>query len=182
MSHDKIKAAARRRMAETGEPYSAARRAVLGKYQAAGDQSAPSGQKWFPISFRDAGLGKVDIWLDRYLFGGSPGRAGVEVDADVIRMRGVGDFRLDIPRTSVQSVTRSQFRTRGTTGSHQVSRGRWLVNGTGSGLVELVIGPPLYLGRALSTGFRKPKVNSVIVSLVDPDGFIAAVKCDDGDS
>jgi hypothetical protein len=98
MSHDKIKAAARRRMAETGEPYSAARRAVLGKYQAAGDQ------------------------------------------------------------------------------------GRWLVNGTGSGLVELVIGPPLYLGRALSTGFRKPKVNSVIVSLVDPDGFIAAVKRDDGDS
>ena len=31
MSHDKIKAAARKRMAETGEPYATARREVIGK-------------------------------------------------------------------------------------------------------------------------------------------------------
>ena len=36
MSHDKIRAAARRRMAETGEPYAAARRAVVSEHQAAG--------------------------------------------------------------------------------------------------------------------------------------------------
>lgn len=33
MPHDKIKSAARARMAQTGEPYAAARRAVLGQHQ-----------------------------------------------------------------------------------------------------------------------------------------------------
>ena len=35
MPHDKIKAATRTRMAETGEPYSVARRAVIGAHRAA---------------------------------------------------------------------------------------------------------------------------------------------------
>jgi hypothetical protein len=35
MSHDKIKAAARKRMAETGEPYTLARRRVIAEHQAA---------------------------------------------------------------------------------------------------------------------------------------------------
>jgi phage shock protein A len=43
MSHDKIRAAARKRMAETGEPYSAARRAVVSQHQAAGGQVPPAG-------------------------------------------------------------------------------------------------------------------------------------------
>ena len=43
MSHDKIRAAARERMAQTGEPYAAARRAVVTGHQAAGDQIPPSG-------------------------------------------------------------------------------------------------------------------------------------------
>ena len=33
MSHDKISAAARQRMADTGEPYAAARRAVIREHQ-----------------------------------------------------------------------------------------------------------------------------------------------------
>jgi len=41
MSHDKIKAAARKRMAETGEPYAAARRAVVSEQEAAGGQVPP---------------------------------------------------------------------------------------------------------------------------------------------
>jgi hypothetical protein len=45
-------------------------------------------------------------------------------------------------------------------------------------LVELVIDPPCYLPRQLSTVFRKMKVSSLIISLVDPDGFIAAVEGD----
>jgi hypothetical protein len=36
MSHDKIKAAARERMANTGESYAGARRAVIGEYQDTG--------------------------------------------------------------------------------------------------------------------------------------------------
>jgi hypothetical protein len=43
MSHDKIRAAARKRMAETGEPYSAARRAVVNEHEATGRQAPPPG-------------------------------------------------------------------------------------------------------------------------------------------
>ncbi len=173
MSHDKIKAAARRRMAETGEPYSAARRAVLSEQQAAGDNGAGSDPKRFPISYRDAGFGG---WLDRRHYGRGPGRAGVTVEAALLRIRALGDFRLDIPRASVRSVSRSEFPARGWRGMHEVGRGRWLVNGTDDGLVEIVIDPPQRLPRALGTGwFTKRRVNSVIMSLVDPDGFIAAV-------
>ena len=54
MSHDKISAAARKRMAETGEPYATARRAVIREHQAADEQSAPSGARWFAISYSEA--------------------------------------------------------------------------------------------------------------------------------
>ncbi len=43
MSHDKIRAAARKRMAETDEPYAAARRAVISEHQATGAQIPPPG-------------------------------------------------------------------------------------------------------------------------------------------
>jgi hypothetical protein len=43
MSHDKIRAAARKRMAETGEPYAAARRAVVGEHEAASASSSHPG-------------------------------------------------------------------------------------------------------------------------------------------
>ena len=43
MPHDKIRAAARKRMAQTGEPYTAARRAVVSEHQAAGADSPPPG-------------------------------------------------------------------------------------------------------------------------------------------
>lgn len=43
MPHDKIRAAARKRMAQTGEPYTAARRAVVSEHQAAGTGDPPPG-------------------------------------------------------------------------------------------------------------------------------------------
>jgi len=43
MPHDKIRAAARRRQAQTGEPYAAARRAAINEHQAARDQASPEG-------------------------------------------------------------------------------------------------------------------------------------------
>jgi len=173
MSHDKIKAAVRQRMTQTGESYTAARRAVLSEHHSAGDRGAAAGSAWFPISYRDGGFGG---WLDRRHFGRGPARAGVTVNADRLRIRALGDFRLDVPRAAVRSVTRSEFRARGWRGMHEVSRGHWLVNGADSGLVELVLDPPPRLERTLGTGFLKRRVNSVILSLVDPDGFIAAVQ------
>ena len=43
MAHDKIKAAARRRMAETGESYAAARREVIREFRAAGSNDPAGG-------------------------------------------------------------------------------------------------------------------------------------------
>ena len=172
MTHDKIRAAARKRMAETGEPYATARREVINNYQAAGAAS-PSGARWFGISYRD--MGRVSRWTDT-LMGGGPGRGGVEIDSGVLRVR-MADFHLNIPRGSVRSAARSDHQTGGTIGVHS-RRGRWLVNGSHDGLVELIIDPPCYLPRQLSTAFLRLKVSSLILSLVDPDGFIAAVERD----
>jgi hypothetical protein len=50
------------------------------------------------------------------------------------------------------------------------------VNGSYNGLVELAIEPPCYTPRQPSTLFLRSKVSSLTISLVDPDGFIAAVE------
>jgi hypothetical protein len=173
MSHDKIRAAARKRMAETGEPYATARREVIKNYQATEAEASSSSARWFAIDY--SGMDRVSLWMDTRM-GGGPGRGGVEVDPAVLRVR-MADFHLDIPRGSVRSVARSDRQTRGTIGVH-ARRGSWLVNGSHDGLVQLVIDPPCYLPRQLSTVFRKMKVSSLIISLVDPDGFIAAVEGD----
>jgi hypothetical protein len=58
MSHDKIRDAARQRMAETGEPYAAARRAVTAGRQAAGDQD-PAPGAGYPLRMS----GEIHDWL-----------------------------------------------------------------------------------------------------------------------
>jgi hypothetical protein len=174
MSHDKIRAAARKRMAETGEPYATARREVIKDHQQAGARrgvASSSDARFFAIDYSD--MGRVSLWTETRL-GGGPGRGGVAVDSTVLRVR-MADLHLDIPRSSVRSAARSARSVRGTIGVHG-GRGRWLVNGSHSGLVELVIEPPCYTSRQPSTLFLRSKVNSLTISLVDPDGFIAAVE------
>lgn len=171
MSHDKIKTAARQRMAETGEPYATARGEVIKNYQEAGAAAtSPSSARWFAIDYTD--MDRASLWL-RTLLGRGSGRGSVEVDSDVLRVR-TADFRLDIPRSSVRSVARPGHQHRGTIGIH-ARRGSWLVHRSHDGLVELAIEPPCYLPRQLSTVFREMKVSSLIISLDDPDGFITAV-------
>ena len=174
MSHDKIRDAARKRMAETSEPYATARREVIREYQQAAGERLPPGTEWFAISYSEAWTSRLTAWLGTLLFRAGPGVSGVEVDPREIRVR-MDDFKLSVPRSSVRSVARSQARLRGTTGVH-AGRGRLLVNGSEDGLVELAIEPPSYTGRTLSTMFVNEKVNSLILSLVDPDGFIAALR------
>jgi hypothetical protein len=55
-------------------------------------------------------------------------------------------------------------------------KGQLLVNGSADGLVEVTIDPPCHTDRTPSTMFVKERVDSLLVSLVDPDGFIAAVE------
>ncbi len=170
MSHDKTRAAARKRMAETGEPYATARREVINNYREAG-AAPPSDARFFALDYSD--MGRVSRWTDTR-HGGGPGRAGVVLDSTMLRVL-VPGFRLDVPRASIRSAARSPRSVRGTYGVHG-SRGRWLVNGSYSGLVELVIEPPCYTPRQPTTLFLKAKVTSLTISLVDPDAFIAAVE------
>jgi hypothetical protein len=168
MAHDKIKAAARRRMAETGESYAAARREVIREFRAAGS-SEPAGEpERFAISYDD--LGPISRWS------GGPARWRIEVDAGELRLR-MADFKVDVPRASIRRATRSAHQTRGTIGVH-AKGGSWLANGSAHGLVEIEIDPPCHTQRSPSTLFRRMKVTELIVSLVDPDGFIAAVQRD----
>ena len=179
MSHDKIKAAARKHMAETGEPYAAARRAVIREQQEQAASKSPApGAQWFAISYSDAWEGRLSAWLDARLFDAGPGVSGVEVDAGELRVR-MGSFKLDVPREAVRSVERSQASVGRTAGVH-ARRGRWLVNGSAEGLVEIAISPPCRPFRSIDTlfGLGPSRVDSLIVSLEDPDGFIAAAEGD----
>src|SRR5260370_3611032 len=106
MSHDKIRAAARKRMAETGEPYAAARREVIKDYQGAGagpGAASSSGARWFALDYSD--MGRVSLWTDTRKVGG-PGLAGVGLDSTGLRAL-VPGFWLDIPRASVRSAALS---------------------------------------------------------------------------
>jgi hypothetical protein len=127
---------------------------------------------WFPLSFRNKGADRITYVLDT-LFGGGPGKAGVRVQDAELRVWMVG-FKLTVPRESVQAVARSDFETHGTSGVHG-KHGRWLVNGCADGLVELSIDPPATLPRRTGTAFRKLPVHTLVLSLEDPDRFIAAL-------
>jgi hypothetical protein len=59
MSHDKIKAAARERMAETGEPYAAARREVIRQHQAGGGRGPLPGTSMLLWINGPCGVGKT---------------------------------------------------------------------------------------------------------------------------
>lgn len=87
----------------------------------------------------------------------------------------MADFKVDVPRASIRRAARSSHQARGTIGVH-AKGSRWLANGSADGLVEIEIDPPCYTGRSLSTVLRRMKVTELIVRLVDPDGFIAAVQ------
>ena len=82
MSHDKIRAAARKRMAQTGEPYATARREVIKNYQEAGAGSgaaASSSAGWFAIDYSD--MGRVSLWDGHPAgWGPRPRRRGAQLD------------------------------------------------------------------------------------------------------
>lgn len=112
MSHDKTRAAARKRMAETGEPYATARREVIKNYREAAANPPSANGSWFAIDYSD--MGRVSRWTDTR-HGGGPGRGGVMLDATMLRVL-VPGFRLDVPRASIRSASRSSRSVRGTYG------------------------------------------------------------------
>lgn len=172
MTHDKIRAAARQRMAETGESYAAARREVIREHQAGRGDSPRADPRWFAIRYSRTGMDRITAWLDT-LLGNGPGKSGVEIGTGEIRVR-MGLYHFEIPREAARSARRSQEKLRGTSGVHMHKKGQLLVNGGAEGLVEVTIDPPCHTDRTLSTSFIRERVDSLLVSLEDPDGFIAA--------
>jgi hypothetical protein len=113
-------------------------------------------------------------WLAA-LFGAGPRSSRVEVDADQVRVRMGSSFRLDIPRSSVRGISQDVGPVGISRGVHGWN-GRWLVNGSPEGLVRLTLDPPCYTERGFGTLLRRAMVRSLILSLADPEGFVAALR------
>ena len=93
----------------------------------------------------------------------------VTVDDEALRAVMGWAFCATVPRDAIVSVRPSTGRVLGW-GVHGW-RGRWLVNGSSHGRVKLVIDPPT---PSRVVGFPG-RLRELEVSLVDPDGFVAAL-------
>ena len=110
----------------------------------------------FPIRFTGANRAMV-------LLGVVPEHCRVEVDDGELRVRMAWLFSLDVPRVNVRSVAREEGRMWGW-GAHGW-RGKWLVNGSSSGLVRIDLDPP---GRGRVTGVGV-EVRVLVVAVDDPE-------------
>jgi hypothetical protein len=98
-----------------------------------------------------------------------PSSAFIEIDADEVRVRMGWAFRARFPRSAVRSATTSTMRplSRGVHGFG----GRWLVNGSAEGLVELVLDPRQ---RAFVLGFPVA-LRQLVMSFETPAAVTAAL-------
>jgi len=116
----------------------------------------------FPIRFTGANRAMAVLGLTR-------GGSWVEVDGGALRVRMSWAFRLETPLEHVRAAGPYEGRV-WSWGVHGW-RGRWLVNGSSSGLVRIELSPP---ARAWVIGFPIG-VRELLVSVEDPAGLIAAL-------
>ncbi len=98
-----------------------------------------------------------------------PSHAFVELDGDEVRVRMAWAFRARFPRSAVASVTEHR-RVPLSRGVHGWA-GRWLVNGSGDGVVELALRPDQ---RAFVVGVPV-RLRTLLVSVDDVAGLEAAL-------
>ncbi len=117
----------------------------------------------FPIRF-DAGYETLSTVL--FLM---PSSSFVEVEGDEVRVRMGWGFRTRFPRSAVVSVTAYTGKpiSRGVHGW----AGRWLVNGSGRGIVNIALAPTQ---RGYVMGFPV-RLKTLLVSVEDPAGMMAAL-------
>ena len=101
-------------------------------------------------------------------FGLGPERSEVRVEAGLLHVKMGWAFGAHIPLASITSAQATDARVLGW-GVHY-GGGRWLVNGSGKGLVALTIEPPVRAKFCLTS----VSVRSLWVSVADPDVLIAA--------
>lgn len=111
-------------------------------------------QRWFLPLATPLGLG--------------PNRSDVSIRDDVLHVSMGWGFSADIPLASVTKAHRFHGRVFAW-GVHGF-RGRWLVNGSSEGIVELRIDPPV---KARMMG-APVTLRELLVSVTDPDDLIAA--------
>ncbi|WP_396929838.1 hypothetical protein [Mycolicibacterium sp.] len=97
-----------------------------------------------------------------------PGRCDVSVAAGTLHVSMGWGFSADIPLASITDAkpAKGPFLGWGVHGW----RGRWLVNGSSKGVVELTIDPPV---QAKVVGVPTT-LRTLLVSVTDPDALIAA--------
>src|SRR5512136_2278781 len=115
----------------------------------------------FPVSF-DRPYGALSR-----VIGLEPARAYVEVSATDVVIRMGWAFRATFPRSAVAAVAEAQIRpiSRGVHGF----AGRWLVNGSGHGIVSIQLSPR-QRGYVLGVPVR---LRELMVSVTDPSGLVA---------
>lgn len=97
-----------------------------------------------------------------------PSRSEIRLDAGVLHVKMGWAFEADIPLASITKAEAAKGRVL-TWGVHYAG-GRWLVNGSGKGLVALTIDPPVQA----KVWIRSVTLRSLWVSVTDPDALIAA--------
>jgi len=112
-------------------------------------------QRWFLPLATPLGLG--------------PKRSDVSIRDDILHVAMGWGFSADIPLDSVTDARECHDRVFAI-GVHGGWRGRWLVNGSSQGIVELTIDPPV---RATVMGVPTT-LRVLMVSVTDPSELIAA--------
>jgi len=113
-------------------------------------------------------------WVIRWLLSPlcvGPAFSSVDLDDATLRVHMGWAFDARVPRATIRSARRYPRTIRWTAGAHTDLHGSWLVNGAGSGIVEMTIDPA---AEGRSGGFRIHPVR-ILVSLEDPDGFLRAL-------
>jgi hypothetical protein len=117
----------------------------------------------YPMRF--TGLNRAMV-----LLGVVPEHCRVELDEAELRVRMSWVFHLDAPRAGIRDARPDDGRVLGW-GAHGW-RGRWLVNGSSSGLVRLELDPP---ARAFTAGVPV-RVSVLRVSVEDPEALVDALR------
>lgn len=104
------------------------------------------------------------------MMGARADRDVVEVDRDTVQVRLGWLFRATIARSAIRGAHHHRDMYGGW-GAHGF-RGRWLVNGSSKGIVQLDLSPPQ---QARLLGVVPITLRVLWVSLVDADGFLDAL-------
>lgn len=100
-----------------------------------------------------------------------PSSAYIEVSPYEVEVKMSWGFRATFPKSAVAAARRIEGKRTMSRGVHGFA-GRWLVNGSAQGLVSLILSPHQ---RGFVMGFPV-KLSELMVSVEDPDGFIAAIE------